>query len=305
MSTPLTLLEVIQKTTDFFTAKGIESARLNAELVIGHALGLKRMQLYLQFERVVAESELEKIRPLVKRRSQREPLQYITGETEWSGLKLKVDRRALIPRHETELLVELLGERIPVPVAGDATDAGPEAEAGMRILDLGTGTGAIALALAKRYTNAVVTAVDASADALALAAENIAALEPGGRVTLVKSNWYDALPAPAGDAERYDVIVSNPPYLTAEETAEAAPEVRVFEPVSALTAADEGLADLRVIIAGAGRFLKPDGWLALETGIAQHAVLIGLLKEAGFSDVETKRDLTDRDRFVFARKPAA
>lgn len=301
MPTPLTLLEVIQKTTDFFTAKGIESARLNAELVIGHALGLKRMQLYLQFERVVAEPELEKIRPLVKRRSQREPLQYITGETEWSGLKLKVDRRALIPRHETELLVELIGERVPLPVA-DAEAGG--ALAGMRILDLGTGTGAIALALAKRYANASVTAVDASDDALALATENAAALELAGRVTLVKSNWYDALPVPAGDAERYDVIVSNPPYLTAGETAEAAPEVRVFEPVSALTAADEGLADLRVIIAGAGRFLKAGGLLALETGIAQHATLVSWLADAGFTDVESKRDLTDRDRFMFARKPA-
>jgi release factor glutamine methyltransferase len=101
MSSPLTLLEVIQKTTDFFAAKGVESARLNAELLIGHALGLKRMQLYLQFERVLSEPELEKIRPLVKRRSLREPLQYIIGDTEWAGLRLKVDRRALIPRHET------------------------------------------------------------------------------------------------------------------------------------------------------------------------------------------------------------
>lgn len=304
MSTPLTLLEVIQKTTDFFTAKGIESARLNAELVIGHALGLKRMQLYLQFERVLAEPELEKIRPLVKRRSQREPLQYIVGETEWSGLKLKVDRRALIPRHETELLVELIGERVPAPVTDAVAVTDVEvngAPTEMRILDLGTGTGAIALALAKRYANAVVTAVDASGDALALAADNATALELGGRVTLVKSNWYDALPVPAADTERYDVIVSNPPYLTAEETAAAEPEVRVHEPVSALTAADAGLADLRIIISGAGRFLKSGGLLALETGIAQHATLTKWLGEAGFTEVESKRDLTDRDRFVFAR----
>src|SRR5688572_6522483 len=102
----LSVLEIIKKTTDFFTSKGVESPRLNAELLIGHALGLKRMQLYLQFERLLAEAELEKIRPLVRRRAQREPLQYIMGETEWSGLKLKTDKRALIPRPETELLVE-------------------------------------------------------------------------------------------------------------------------------------------------------------------------------------------------------
>lgn len=283
----ITVLEVVQKTTDFLAGKGVESARLNAELLIGHALGLKRMQLYLQFERVLVEAELEKIRPLVKRRSQREPLQYIMGETEWSGVRLKVDRRALIPRPETELLVEGVIERL--------------ADAPARILDLGTGTGAIALALAKRYEGAAVTAVDASDEALALAAENARLLGLNDRVRLVKSSWYDALAAD----ESYDVIVSNPPYLTAEETAAAEPEVRVHEPVSALTAADEGLADLRVIIAGALRFLKPGGLLALETGIAQHAVLVKLLSDAGYTTVESRKDLTDRDRFVFARRAAA
>jgi release factor glutamine methyltransferase len=286
----ITLLEVVQKTTDFLAAKGVDSARLNAELLIGHALGLKRMQLYLQFERELPETELEKIRPLVKRRSQREPLQYIVGETEWSGLRLKVDRRALIPRPETEYLVELLETRL--------ADAAPT-----RILDLGTGTGAIALALAKRFPEAAVTAVDASADALALAGENARALALDGRVTLMKSSWYDALAAAA--VAPFDLIVSNPPYLTAAETAAAEPEVRVFEPVTALTAAEAGLADLRTIIAGAGAFLKPDGWLALETGIAQHAQLAQWLGEAGLVAVESKRDLTDRDRFLFARRPAA
>ncbi len=285
----ITLLEVVQKTTDFLAAKGVESARLNAELLIGHALGLKRMQLYLQFERELPETELEKIRPLVKRRSQREPLQYIVGETEWSGLRLKVDRRALIPRPETEYLVELLETRL--------ADAAPT-----RILDLGTGTGAIALALAKRFPEAAVTAVDASDDALALAGENARALALDGRVTLVKSSWYDALTAAA--VAPFDLIVSNPPYLTVAETAAAEPEVRVFEPVTALTAAEAGLADLRTIISGAGAFLKPDGWLALETGIAQHAQLVQWLGEAGMVAVESKRDLTDRDRFLFARRPA-
>ena len=125
-----TLLEIIKKRTDFFSAKGVENARLNAELLLGYALGLKRMELYLQFERTLSEPELEKIRPLVRRRGQREPLQYILGETEFSGLRLKVDRRALIPRPETELLVEKIGQRLqPAPAA---------------IIDLGTGSGAIA-----------------------------------------------------------------------------------------------------------------------------------------------------------------
>jgi release factor glutamine methyltransferase len=284
MSNPMiTVLEVVQKTTDYLAGKGVESARLNAELLIGHALGLKRMQLYLQFERVLTEAELEKIRPLVKRRSQREPLQYIVGDTEWSGVKLKVDKRALIPRPETELLVERIVERLTAPPS--------------RILDLGTGSGAIALALAKRYENAAVTAVDASEAALALASENAKALGLADRVLFIKSDWYVEVPAD----EPYDLIVSNPPYLTTDETAAAEPEVRVHEPVSALTAADEGLADLRVIIAGAGAYLIPGGLLALETGIAQHAELSRLLMTAGFTNVESLRDLTERDRFVVAR----
>jgi release factor glutamine methyltransferase len=284
MSNPMiTVLEVVQKTTDFLAGKGVESARLNAELLIGHALGLKRMQLYLQFERVLTEAELEKIRPLVKRRSQREPLQYIVGDTEWSGVKLKVDKRALIPRPETELLVERIVERLTAPPS--------------RILDLGTGSGAIALALAKRYENAAVTAVDASEAAIALASENAKALGLADRVLFIKSDWYVEVPAD----EPYDLIVSNPPYLTTDETAAAEPEVRVHEPVSALTAADEGLADLRVIVAGAGGYLIPGGLLALETGIAQHAELSRLLMTAGFTNVESLRDLTERDRFVVAR----
>ena len=282
-----TVLEIIKKTTDFFAAKGIESARLNAELLIGHALGLKRMQLYLQFERALSEAELEKIRPLVRRRGQREPLQYILGEIEFHGLKLKVDRRALIPRPETELLDELA-------VAGCAM---PPAQA----LDLGTGSGAIALALAKIFPEAVVTAVDVSDDALALARENAAATGLAERVTLVRSNWFGQLAA----AARFELIVANPPYLSAEETAQASPEVREHEPVAALTAAEDGLADLRAIIAGAPRHLAPGGLLALETGIAQHADLLPLARAAGFTRVESRPDLTGRDRFVLAWREAA
>lgn len=283
MSAPLSLLDVIQKTTDFLASKGVESARLNAELLIGHALGLKRMQLYLQFERVLPEADLEKIRPLVKRRSQREPLQYILGDTEWSGLRLKVDRRALIPRHETELLIEKIVERLVAPPG--------------RVLDLGTGTGAIALALATRYPEAIITAVDLSEDALALAAENARLLDLAERVTFARSRWYDSIDASTG----FDLVVSNPPYLTEAETASAEPEVRAYEPLTALTAADAGLADLRTIIVGASSFLKPGGLLALETGIAQHAELTRLLTATGFSDIESRTDYTDRDRFLLAR----
>jgi release factor glutamine methyltransferase len=278
----LTVLEILKKTTDFFAAKGIENPRLNAELLVGHALGLKRMQLYLQFERVLAESDLEKIRPLVRRRGLHEPVQYIVGETEWGGMKLKTDRRALIPRPETELLLELVGQLVTAPPT--------------RILDLGTGSGALALGLARKFETARVTAIDSSEEALGLARENAAALAMAERVVFLRSDWFSAVP----QDERFDLIVANPPYLSAEETAATAAEVREFEPRSALTAADEGRADLRAIIAAAPSRLAETGVLALETGIAQHAVLQAWCTDAGFGRVQSKQDLTSRDRFLFA-----
>lgn len=277
-----TVIEIIKKTTDFFTTKGIESPRLNAELLIGHALERKRMQLYLEFERPLSEGELERIRPLVRRRAQHEPLQYIVGETGFFGLKLKVDRRALIPRPETEQLVEHVAA---------ARAASPPS----RILDLGTGSGAIALALAQAFPAATIIAIDRSDDALALARENAVSTALAERVTFLSSDWFAAVPPGV-----FDVVVSNPPYLTAEETAQTSPEVREFEPTQALTAANGGLADLEKIIAGAPPFLAAGGLLALETGIAQHERLRSVVQAAGFSRSETKQDLTGRDRFVLA-----
>ncbi|MFT3782485.1 MAG: peptide chain release factor N(5)-glutamine methyltransferase [Nibricoccus sp.] len=278
----LSLLEILKKTADFFSAKGIEHPRLDAELLVGHALGLKRMQLYLQFERLLTEPELEKIRPLVRRRSQREPLQYILGEAEWFGLKLKVDKRVLIPRPETELLAELVTQALPT--------------APSRILDLGTGSGALALGLAKHWPDARAVAVDRSADALAVARENTVALAMGERVEFVESDWFSALPPEA----KFDLIVANPPYLTDAETQSAAPEVRDFEPHTALIAAEEGLSDLRKIVEQSRAFLSPTGVLAMETGIAHHAALAQLCQAASFGRVESKQDLTGRDRFVLA-----
>jgi release factor glutamine methyltransferase len=284
----LTVLEIIKKTTDFFAAKGVENPRLNAELVVGHGLGLKRMQLYLQFERSLSGSELDTIRVLVRRRGQREPLQYIIGETDFFGLKLKTDRRALIPRPETEYLVELVVARVTTPPA--------------RILDLGTGSGAIALALAKQFADAKLTGIDLSADALALAAENAAANHLEGRVTWLASSWFTALP----HGERFDLIVANPPYLSREETAEASQEVRDHEPQGALTSIGPGgIGDLSTIVSGAPHFLESGGLLAMETGIAQHAALRELAEQAGLSAIESLRDLTGRDRYFFANSARA
>ena len=278
-----TVLEIIKKTTHLFVARGVESPRLNAELLVGHGLGLKRMQLYLQFERLLTEGELELIRPLVRRRGQREPLQYILGETEFFGLKLKTDRRALIPRPETEYLIELLVGKLTVP---------PK-----RILDLGTGTGAIILALGKTYPEAELIAVDLSQEALALAAENALANALDTRVTWINSDWFSGVSM----GEKFDLIVANPPYLSENETAETTPEVRAHEPGNALTSAGmDGTRDLETIINQSPRFLALGGMLALETGIAQHAALFASATQAGFTAVESLKDLTQRDRYVFA-----
>ncbi len=278
----LTVLEIIKRTTDFFEKRGVESSRLNAELLIGHALGLKRMQLYLQFERPLTEGELEKIRPLVKRRGNREPLQYIVGEVEFSGLKLKADRRALIPRPETEHLIELVTRRLTVPPAG--------------ILDLGTGSGAIALALAMSYPAARLTAVDKSGEALALACENAVACGLAGRVRFVISDWFSALPA----EEKFQLVIANPPYLSDGETQASPPEVRDFEPAMALSAGPEGTSALEHIVSSARPWLATGGMLACETGIAQHRSLIELAARVGYEKIESLRDLTGRDRYLLA-----
>lgn len=279
----LTVLEIIRRTTEFLASRGVESPRLSAEHLVGHALGLNRMRLYLEFERPLTEPELVCIRPLVKRRSQREPLQHILGEVDFAGVRLKVDRRALIPRPETELLVEV--------VASWAVENPPVA----RIADLGTGTGAIALGLAERLPSVTVLAVDREDAALTLARENGAARSCGARVEFVRSDWFTAMPSAP-----YDIIVSNPPYLSEAELVDVAPEVRDFEPRSALVAAEDGLGDLLKIISGAGEHLRRGGLLALETGPSQHAALIAAATAAGYSKVESRRDLAGRDRFILA-----
>ena len=276
------VLEIIKRTTGFFEQRGVESPRLNAELLIGHALGLKRMQLYLQFERPLTEPELEKIRPLVKRRGHREPLQYIIGETEFFGLKLKVDRRALIPRPETERLIELLTQQLVTPPA--------------TILDLGTGSGAIALALAKIYPEAVVTALDKSEEALNLARENAEVCGLAGRVKFVQSDWLSAL----SPSEKYHLIVANPPYLSDAESAETQPEVKDFEPHLALSAGLNSAAALERIIGTARPFLVPGGLLACETGLAQHPTLLSLAKAEGYGRAESRCDLSGRERYLLA-----
>ncbi|MGE9295959.1 MAG: peptide chain release factor N(5)-glutamine methyltransferase [Puniceicoccales bacterium] len=274
------VLEILRKTTAYFEQKSVPEAKLNAERLLAHVLKCTRLDLYLQFERPLTADQLDELRPLVSRRGKREPLQYILGDAEFFDLKLKCDARALIPRQETEELAELLVDYFK---AAPAT-----------VLDLGTGTGALALALASAWKDAAVTAVDFSPDALALAKENAAAngLE---RVEFIESDWFTAL-----EARTFELIVSNPPYLTEEEMTTAEPEVVRHEPTSALVSGTDGLDDLRKILAEARKHLQSGGLLALETGIAQHDTLAQLASEAGFAKSESKKDLSGRPRYFWA-----
>ena len=195
---------------------------------------------------------------------------------------MKTDRRALIPRPETEYLLELIVAKLPEP---------PKS-----ILDLGTGSGAIALGLANHFPLAQVTAVDVSAVALELARENATATGFSERVTFLLSDWFSQVDPTA----RFDLIVANPPYLSETEVAAAEPEVRDFDPKAALTPGGDGSTALTAILAKAREHLADHGLLALETGIGQHAALLGLSKESGFTRAESAKDLTGRDRFIFA-----
>ncbi len=283
------LLEVLEKTAAFFDERAVESPRLNAERIFAHVLQCKRLDLYLQHERPLTLTDLDTLRPLVARRARREPLQYILGTAEFMGLELKCDARALIPRPETEELAELLIKRFA---------SQPHAS----VLDLGTGTGALALALAKAFPGASqVVATDNSPEALDLARENATAHQLQDRIDFRQGQWWDALQANA----RFDLIVSNPPYLTREEWRSAAPEVRQHEPQSALAPGDpEGISDLSTILQGAPKYLTPGGLLALETGIAQHDALTARATDLGLTEVQSLRDLQGRPRFFLARGPA-
>lgn len=287
MSGPHRPLELTRLAAEHLARKGIEEARLDAELLLAHVLGLERLDLYLQFERPLEPAEVTAYREAIRRRSTREPLQYITGEAAFRDLTLCLDRRVLIPRPETEVLV---GE-----VLGWATARGLEAGAA---LDVGTGSGAIALCLATEGPFAKVVASDASADALEVAAENTARAGAGEVVELRHGSLLEVV----GGGEEFDVIVSNPPYVPEADRATLMPEVRDHEPEAALFAGDDGLSVIRSLVEGAAEHLRPAGLMALEVGEGQAAAVAALLRERGFGDPRVALDLAGRERIVLATR---
>jgi release factor glutamine methyltransferase len=285
----VTILEVINKTTPYFEKQGVDSPRLTIELLLAHLLKKKRMQLYMEFERDLDETTLEALRGMVKRRVAGEPLQYITGETEFSGLRLMVDRRVLIPRPETELLVEVVGKRLK-------TEDGRQ-KTGAKIVDVGTGSGAIAIALAKKFPEAEVIALDASRDALEVARGNATLHKVEKNIRFLESDLLQNL----SDSLCADVIVSNPPYIADGEMAKLPKEVRDFEPVRALAAGEDGLKVIRRLVMDARRILSPSGFMALEIGAGQRATVEEFFGQQGYDAVEIVKDLQGHERVIVAR----
>jgi release factor glutamine methyltransferase len=316
---PWTVMSVLRWTTGRFEERRLGTPRLDAEVLIAAALGLPRLQLYVQFDRPLAAPELARIREAVQRRQAGESVAYIVGKKEFFGLDFAVDARVLVPRPDTETLVdEALGRLRPrrpepaddeaaaaqngepppdLPAGADVSDPAAEpAPPPRKIADIGTGSGAIVIALGKQLAGAALYAVDVSGDALAVAGANAA--HHGLAVTFLQGD----LGAPLAPFAPFDLIAANLPYIATGDLAGLAPEVRA-EPRLALDGGPDGLALVRRLVQQAPALLSSGGALALEIGAGQAPATAALLRDAGFVDVRTRRDLGAVDRVVSGVKP--
>ncbi|HVV71525.1 MAG TPA: peptide chain release factor N(5)-glutamine methyltransferase, partial [Verrucomicrobiae bacterium] len=290
----MTVLESIQRSTDFLTRKGVESPRLQAELLLAHVLALPRMRLYLNFERTLSQPEVEALRELVLRRSRREPLQHILGTSSFCGLELGVNRHVLVPRPETELLAEAGWAYLNGLPATSLNGRPPCA------LDYGTGSGCVALALASKCPTAEIHALDISSEALDTAKQNATGLGLGERIRFWQGDGLRVLPP----GVRFDLIISNPPYIPSAEIATLEPEVREFDPRQALDGGPDGLDHYRRLASHAGAYLQSTGRLMLEFGDGQADSIRLLLEEQNWVVEKISEDYTRRPRIMIARKTA-
>ncbi|PYJ46268.1 MAG: peptide chain release factor N(5)-glutamine methyltransferase [Verrucomicrobia bacterium] len=276
----MTLLEVVQSAAAYFKKHNIESPRLNAEHLVAHVLRRTRMDLYLEFERELTEAELAPLREMVMRRAQGEPLQHLLGTVEFCGLIFLCDKRAMVPRPETEELVEIVESKIENRQS--------------KILDVGTGSGVIALSLAAKFPEAEVRGVDISEDALDLARENAARLGLSDRVRFFRSNLLQNVD------RTFDLIVANLPYIAAQDRHTLSREV-LRDPDVALFGGAHGDELVHELIVQAPARLRPGGMLALEVGIGQSEGLLSVLAEKKYRDIYSKNDYSGGTRFLFAR----
>ncbi len=326
----MTVLEAIQKSAEFLARKGVDSPRLQTELLLAHLLKLPRMKLYLNFERALTPAETDALRELVRRRGQREPLQHLTGSTSFCGFEIAVNRHALVPRPETELLAEsgwqflnqLLEGRVPRAPNSTGKEDGASQSSTLRALDFGTGTGCIAIALAAKCPSAKIVATDVSPEAIALAIENAARNKVTERIEFLQGDGFAALPG-VGQASclspsenkkseiggtpvlRFDLIISNPPYIPSAEIAALQPEVRDFDPRGALDGGVDGLDFYRKLAAEAKPFLKPTGKIMLEFGDGQAEAVRKIFETEKWIVEAVKEDYSHRQRILIARSSSS
>jgi release factor glutamine methyltransferase len=283
MSETWTILKVLSWTKGYLCEKGVENARLEAEWMLCSALGMDRVGLYVNHDKPLSASELTSFRTMVGRRARREPLQYILGSQDFFGLDFVVSPGVLIPRHDTEVLVQ---------------EALSRSSSRARILDIGVGSGCIAVALAKSLPDAELIGTDSSPEALALAARN--ANLNAVSLQLLRGSLFEPV---AG--QRFDLIVSNPPYIPTADLPGLQPEVRDYEPRGALDGGSDGLDLYRRIIPEAPDYLNAGGWLILEMGIGQVTDVLALFRETGkFSELFTAKDPGGIDRVAGGRLKA-
>ncbi len=280
------VLETLQAGSGWLEKKGVPEARRNMEHLLAHVLGIKRLDLYLQFDRPLGEAELVPLRALLQRRGRREPLQHLLGDVDFLGHRFKCDGRALVPRPETEELVEKLRlEFSQVPPR--------------RMADIGCGSGVIGLSLALAWPEMETTLIDRSAEALTLAQENAVGLGlDGQRIRFLEGDLLSPV-----QGEHFDLIAANLPYLPAADMATLEPEVG-FDPALALDGGADGLELIRRLVAGLPGALAPGGLAAFEVGLGQGAATVALLGAAGLTAARCELDFQQVDRFVFARQPA-
>ena len=283
----MTVLEAIQKSADFLAKKGVDSPRLQTELLLAQLLKMPRMKLYLNFERVLTPAETDSLRNYIKRRGQREPLQHITGSTSFCGYEIAVNRQVLVPRPETEILAELSWNLLSTLNPQPST-----------ALDFGTGSGCIAIAVAAKCTSAKIVATDISPDALALAKDNAARNNVAGRIQFLQGDGFAALSRDT----RFDLVVSNPPYIPSAEIATLQPEVRDFDPHGALDGGTDGLGYYRLMAKEAGSFLKPEGRILLEFGDGQAETIQKIFEEEKWVVEAVKEDYSQHARILVARR---
>lgn len=292
-STLLNIKDALARSTAWLAEKGIPPARLDAEVLLAHVLGMSRLDLYLAWDRPLNEDEKGLYRALLQRRSEFEPVAYITGKREFFSLEFRVTPDVLVPRPETELLVEEALE-LAKAMTGDREARPP------RIADVGTGSGAVVIALATHLPGARFVATDVSAAALAVAAENAQTHGVGGAIEFRKTSLLDDVEGP------FDLVASNPPYVAERDRASLPPDVARHEPAEALFAGEDGLDVISALIPSAAERLRPGGWMAVEIGAGQIGEVARLLEENGcFERPRVKPDYQGIERVVSARRRAA